>query len=58
MCGRTIKIEYRGGDGKATSREISPSRVDESGQYVKIVAFCHLRGENRTFRLDCIQKVE
>jgi DNA polymerase III epsilon subunit family exonuclease len=56
--GRSVKIEYRGSDGKTTSRAISPLSINESGPHIKIVAFCHLRSEKRTFRIDCIQKIE
>jgi len=56
--GASVRIEYRSGKGKITKRTISPFSIDESGRHAKIVAFCHLRGENRTFRLDCIKKIE
>ena len=53
-----VRIEYRSGSGKMTTRTISPLSLDERGQHLKVVAFCHLRGERRTFRIDCIKKIE
>lgn len=56
--GSSLRIEYRSGSGKTTVRDITPLTIDESGRHVKVIAFCHLRGERRTFRLDCIKKIE
>ncbi len=56
--GSSVRIEYRSGSGKTTVREITPISINESGGRPKVVAFCHLRGERRTFRLDCIKKIE
>ncbi len=52
-----LRIEYRDARGKVTVREISPVSVPGRGRRTKVVAFCHLRGEQRTFRLDCIKKI-
>jgi DNA polymerase III epsilon subunit family exonuclease len=56
--GTSVRIEYQSSGGKITSRSISPQSIDERGTHLKVVAFCHLRGERRTFRLDCIKKIE
>ena len=56
--GETVRIEYRTSGGKITTRTISPFSIEESGRHAKVIAFCHLRGDNRTFRLDCIKKIE
>ncbi len=47
--GRRLWLRYRSGD-RVTEREVSPRRLE--GGY--LVAFCHLRGEERSFRLDRI----
>lgn len=54
----SVLIDYQSGSGKATTRTISPRSIDERGAHPKVIAFCHLRGERRTFRLDCIKKIE
>jgi DNA polymerase III epsilon subunit family exonuclease len=56
--GASVLIEYQSSGGTITSRSISPQSIDERGRHTKVVAFCHLRGERRTFRLDCIKKIE
>lgn len=56
--GTSVHIDYQSGSGKATTRTISPRSLDEIGAHPKVIAFCHLRGERRTFRLDCIKKIE
>ena len=56
--GASVRIEYRAANGKMSVRTISPISLDESGRNLKVIAFCHLRGENRTFRIDCIKKIE
>jgi DNA polymerase-3 subunit epsilon len=53
----SVRIDYVSGSGKATTRTISPQSIDDRGEHPKVVAFCHLRGERRTFRLDCITKI-
>ncbi len=56
--GTSVRIDYRAGNGKMSARTISPISLDEDSRNVKVIAFCHLRGENRTFRIDCIKKIE
>jgi DNA polymerase-3 subunit epsilon len=56
--GASVRIEYRAGNGKMSARTISPISLNENGPNLKVVAFCHLRGENRTFRIDCIKKID
>lgn len=55
--GTTIRIQYRSASGAVTDREITPQRIEGSGRRTKVIAYCHLRRENRTFRLDCITGV-
>ncbi|MFA6637026.1 MAG: exonuclease domain-containing protein [Candidatus Omnitrophota bacterium] len=50
-----VKIRYRTSwQGKVTERTITPLSI--RGEYVH--SFCHLRGENRTFLMDCIEIME
>ncbi len=51
-CRRPLLVRYVDGRGMATSRLIEPLDVFAQGGVVYLVAFCHLRGETRTFRLD------
>lgn len=52
-----IRIEYRPESGASTRRTITPLKIDGSGPDAKVVAYCHLRREKRTFRLKCIVRV-
>ena len=46
-----VWIDYRRADAEATRREITVHKVQ--GQRVE--AFCHLRGEERVFRIERIR---
>ncbi len=52
--GRLLRIIYVTWDGQRTERLIEPTNVYASGDAVYLTAYCHLRGEQRTFRLDRI----
>lgn len=52
-----LTITYISGSGTETIRIIEPIEVNILSDYVYLVAFCHLRGVNRTFRLDRITKI-
>jgi hypothetical protein len=52
-AGTDVEIEYRDQNGRATSRVITPDEVEEDRLY----AFCHLREDDREFRLDRIRSV-
>ena len=47
-----IWIRYLSAGGRETHREVTPLRVTVRGGYLYLVAVCHLRNEQRTFRLD------
>lgn len=49
-----LLVRYVDGRGTPTSRLIEPRDVYARGEVIYLVAFCHLRGEERTFRLDRI----
>jgi hypothetical protein len=54
--GETVEIEYHPPDHPPTVRRVDPLRLEQWGRQGKdyLVAFCHLRGEERTFRVDRI----
>jgi DNA polymerase III epsilon subunit family exonuclease len=49
-----LTITYISSIGQKTSRTIEPIEVSLLSDYLYLVAFCHLRGDKRTFRLDRI----
>jgi DNA polymerase-3 subunit epsilon len=51
---KTLEITYIDGKGRETARRITPLRVQAANDYVYVVAFCHLRQAERSFRLDRI----
>lgn len=51
---RKLRIQYRTNGGRITDRVVEPQTL--SGQY--LVAYCHLRQDRRTFRLDNIISME
>ncbi|HIP96970.1 MAG TPA: WYL domain-containing protein [Anaerolineae bacterium] len=56
----TVEIEYHpAGDRPVTVRRVDPLRLEQRGRRgtVYLIAFCHLRGEERTFRVDRIATV-
>lgn len=60
---KKVKIEYEKYDGEYSSRELSnidyTNEFDESGyepDYIK--AFCHLRNEERNFKIDRIKSIK
>lgn len=55
---RRLVVHYVDGRGAPTSRLIEPLDVFAQGGAVYLVAFCHLRGESRTFRLDRIVRYQ
>jgi DNA polymerase III epsilon subunit family exonuclease len=55
--GKTIGIKYVDTYGQISYRRINPVKIINSGYSSHLVAFCHLRNEERTFRLDRILEV-
>jgi len=49
-----LLIHYTDGNGKKTERRISTKEFDQSLEGGLLIAHCHLRGANRTFRFDRI----
>ncbi len=58
--GATVEIEYHAFDRPVTVRRVDPLRLEQRGRRGKdyLIAFCHLRGEERTFRVDRMARVE
>ncbi len=52
--GGRVRMRYVNAAGQETCRTIQPLRVREDRGYQYMVAFCYLKGEQRTFRLDRI----
>ncbi len=51
---KVLEITYVDAKGRETARRITPLRVQAANDYVYVVAFCHLRQAERSFRLDRI----
>jgi DNA polymerase III epsilon subunit family exonuclease len=55
--GATVRISYRSAQGEVTERRIRPLSFSNLGGAVALTAFCLLRNEERTFRLEAIGDV-
>lgn len=56
-AGQRLQISYRGGRGEAvTERRIDPYGLAKLGAWY-VVAYCHLREDLRTFRVDRIRSI-
>lgn len=51
---KDLQITYVDAKGQETGRKITPLRVQALNDYIYVVAFCHLRQAERSFRLDRI----
>lgn len=47
-----LRIRYTGSDGKQSERVVHPRKVTLREQATYMVAYCHLKNEERIFRLD------
>jgi DNA polymerase-3 subunit epsilon len=56
-AGAEVEITYRSARGEKTVRTIQPRAFSCVGGSVGVVAFCSLRNERRTFRLDSITEM-
>jgi predicted DNA-binding transcriptional regulator YafY len=50
-----LTIRYTGSDGQWSERTVQPRKITLREQATYLVAYCHLRKEERTFRLDRIK---
>jgi DNA polymerase III epsilon subunit family exonuclease len=55
---RRLFIRYVNGEGEVTERWITPKQVMGLSDYVYLKAHCHLRNDERNFRLDRIIEVK
>jgi predicted DNA-binding transcriptional regulator YafY len=54
-----LKIKYFShSQAKVTERLVTPKQITESRNKGYLVGYCHLRGEERTFRIDGILHIE
>lgn len=55
--GRPVQLRYRSRHGNISDRRIDPIRIDERSGLRYLVAYCHLRQAERSFRLDRILEI-
>ncbi len=55
--GKRLQITYVDRDGERTTRWITPIQVMGLADYIYLRAHCHLRNDERTFRLDRIVEI-
>ena len=54
----TVEIEYyTAGRAHRTTRRVDPLRLEWRGDVVYLIAYCHLRGGERVFRVERIERV-
>ena len=56
--GKSVEIIYKKSSGEEILRRITPLTIGTIRKTVMVEAFCHLRQEKRTFRLDRIIRVQ
>ena len=55
---KRLFIRYVDQKGHETERWITPNQVLVLHDYIYVAAHCHLRDEERNFRLDCIAEMK
>jgi predicted DNA-binding transcriptional regulator YafY len=55
---QVVRIRYVDGDGVETERQVEPQQVVIGPRGSYLTAWCHLRGDNRVFRMDRISRAE
>jgi predicted DNA-binding transcriptional regulator YafY len=55
---RTVELTYRGFNLEETCREVDPYALTFRGGLWYLIAYCHLRDEMRTFRVDRIKTAQ
>ena len=57
--GLRLKIKYYSSSGaRVTEREVSPKEIRQQGKSTYMVGYCHLRKDERTFKINAILKLE
>jgi predicted DNA-binding transcriptional regulator YafY len=57
-CGRKLLVRYVSASGEETQRTVTPLSVGANRGCTYLVAMCHLRNEQRSFRLDRIVEMD
>jgi DNA polymerase III subunit epsilon len=57
QSGRRLRITYVDGKGKRSKRWVTPYQVIGLSDYLYLQAYCHLRDDERSFRLDRILNI-
>ncbi len=55
---RSLMLWYVSGDGRQSERRVDPIGFTGWGESLSLVGYCHLRQEQRTFRVDRIVRWE
>ncbi len=58
FSGKRIKITYADKNGERTVRTITPRQVIGLSDYIYLQAYCHLRNDERSFRLDRVLEMQ
>ena len=57
-AGDTVEIDYyTAGRAHQTTRHVNPLRLEWRGDVVYLIAYCHLREDQRVFRVDRIERM-
>jgi predicted DNA-binding transcriptional regulator YafY len=57
-AGETVEIDYyTAGRAHQTTRRVDPLRLEWHGDVVYLIAYCHLREDQRVFRVDRIERM-
>lgn len=56
--GEELCLHYRSTEGSTTWRWVTPLRIEWRRGRLLLVAHCHLRGAERSFRLDRVQAIQ
>jgi predicted DNA-binding transcriptional regulator YafY len=57
-AGETVEIDYyTASRAHQTTRRVDPLRLEWRGDVVYLIAYCHLREDQRVFRVDRIERI-
>jgi DNA polymerase III subunit epsilon len=58
QSGKRVQITYVDKNGERTTRWITPTQVIGLSDYIYLQAYCHLRNDERSFRLDRVVEMQ
>ncbi len=58
LSGKRIRITYADKNGERTARVITPRQIIGLSDYIYLQAYCHLRNDERSFRLDRVLEMQ